>query len=338
MKKKLLIFSALLLTLTACGKKPSNSTNPSVGDTSVSEPSVSTPTPDSTSTSTNTSTGTSTETSTNTSTNTSDSTSENVKPSIPDVENTIYLNLGRYGLYEGNPGTAIDSVSLEYGVSYTALTGTNLPGADKVTSSRNVKFLYWVMPSTTGGALIRVDKMPANPGTILEAWWEEGNVDNPDIPDIPDIPDDPIGDYKQYLATSADSDKKYGLKSAFSSTFNTDEYSVTADFAAGYEFKFYSTTDLFGYGSKCYPTSNSDKRTESGYSLCADANAGIYAKNYIEVAGTPKEGGVNPYGEDWMSFAGDAPNLRFKESGNYTLYIRLYDGGGWLQIYAVKNS
>ncbi|MCH5172465.1 MAG: hypothetical protein J1F31_06535 [Erysipelotrichales bacterium] len=302
MKKKFILFAALLMILTSCGKGKNSG--------SVSTPSV----------------------------NTSDKVDDEPSASIPPVENTIYFNLGKYGLFDGKAGTDISSASLEYGVSYTALTGTALPGADRVTSSRGVKFLYWVMPSTTGGALIKVEKMPANPGTILEAWWEEGNVNNPDIPDIPDIPDDPIGDYKQYLATSADSDKKYGLTSSFSATFNTNEYSVTADFAAGYEFKFYSTTDLFGYGSKCYPTSKSDKKTESGYSLCADASAGIYAKDYIEVTGTPKEGGVNPYGEDWMSFAGDAPNLRFKESGNYTLYIRLYDGGGWLQIYAVKNS
>ena len=160
MKKRYLFFVGLMMmTLVSCGKN-NNSTSPSLDNstTSVTRPS------------------------------TSNSTSSATKPStslgdisIPQVENTIYFNLGKYGLFDGKPGTEVASLSLEYGVSYTALTGTELPGADRVTSSLGYNFLYWVMPSTTGGALTRVDTMPANPNTILEAWWEEGKIDpNPD--------------------------------------------------------------------------------------------------------------------------------------------------------------
>lgn len=298
MKKKVLLFVALLMALVACdnGGEPVD-TN--------STPNVS-------------------------------SNGGNSDTSMPAIENTIYFNLGKYGLFNGQKGSVIADANLENGYQYTALVGSDLPGADKVTSSQGNKFLYWVMPSSTGGSLMKVDKMPASQGMVLEAWWEEGDVD-------PDPTPNPDTDY-QFLATSYDSDVKYKLSKGKTTMFpdadlDGTEWSITEDFEAGYEFKFFSTKSLFNtYTSNTYPTLKAGTG-QAGYSLCADTKAGNYTKTYIEVTGSPAGSGTNTAGEDWYKFtSGDAAPLKFKVSGNYTLYIRLYNSGDWLQIYAVKNK
>ncbi|MCH5179914.1 MAG: hypothetical protein J1F32_01715 [Erysipelotrichales bacterium] len=162
--------------------------------------------------------------------------------------------------------------------------------------------------------------------------------DSSTIPDVGGIPDLPTtGDF-QYLASSADSTKGYVLSMNYSDMFKVNEYSVTANFEAGFEFKFYSKVSLYtDYESEYYPTLKSGKG-DNGFTLCADVAAGLYAHDYLEVAAAPDQSGLNESDEDWIKYLNaDAPSLRFKQSGNFTLYLRLYDNGGWLQIYVSPN-
>ena len=59
------------------------------------------------------------------------------EPEVPPATNvTVYLVFGENGLYNGNKVTTNnDQLFLEHVVEFTALSGSDLPGKDKVTSS-----------------------------------------------------------------------------------------------------------------------------------------------------------------------------------------------------------
>ncbi len=271
-------------------------------------------------------------------------------PSIGTVENTVYLNLTEYGRFNGKAGDDIADMKLEYGYAYTALVGSALPGADVITNSLGNKFLGWIMPSTSGGSLRVVDVVPANENVILQAWFDEnGNGGNTSSSSSSsssssggDI-DTPSG---QYLAESKDSTTKYYLTKGFSTILNVDEWSVTATLEAGYEFMFFSTETIdatWGYTSDVYPTTKSNKADGIGYTLSADVQNGNYTDNYLEALNTDEHGDSvddkgNKNGTYWKYTSSPLGKIRVKESGNYTIYINIWDKGGWLQIYATKNS
>ncbi len=94
--------------------------------------------------------GTTTTTTTTTTTppDTNPPTSEPV-PVEPGSDVTYYLNLGRYGKLDGNPGTVQADVFLEYGVKISGKSGDALPTKDNVTSDQfGVVFEGWLLNGT----------------------------------------------------------------------------------------------------------------------------------------------------------------------------------------------
>ena len=93
-------------------------------------------------------------TSTSTSTTPEDTNPPTVTPVPvePGADVTYYLNLGRYGTLDGNPGSDIPEVFLDYGIKFNGKSGDTLPGKDKVKSLQydmyGVEFEGWVLNGT----------------------------------------------------------------------------------------------------------------------------------------------------------------------------------------------
>ena len=74
------------------------------------------------------------------------STTITTTPVEPGVDVTYYLNLGKYGKYNGTAGGELAEVFLEYGVKLTGKSGDNLPGKDVITSTQTgAVFEKWVL-------------------------------------------------------------------------------------------------------------------------------------------------------------------------------------------------
>lgn len=315
------LFIALLLSLTLAGCGGGGKPNSSFSSSSSSTSSQS-------SSSVSSETSNSSNSSSASIVSSSSSSSSISSISSEPVQNTVYLNLGPYGLFNGVAGRAYPELSLEYGYAYTALVGSTLP-KQEVTSSQGNEFLYWVLPSTSGGTLRQVEVVPANHNVILEAWWDEGTIGGGGGGGGEQEED------RQFIASAYDSETKYYATKGFSTLLNTDEWSLTATLEAGYEFKFYSTQNLYNYDSNVYPSMLSGKG-DVGYTLSADSANGNYTADYLD-APNSNAGGVSGDGATWCSYTTNPlASLKVKEAGTYTFYITLFDNGGWLQIYTVK--
>lgn len=323
MKKKThILLLTSLMVLVGCGGNSSSNTS-----SSSSNPSIS-----------NSQSSNSTISSSEVSSEVESSSSSSVSFSNSEVvfENTVYLNLTKYGLFDGTPGQEISSQGLTYGVTYTANTGTLLPGADRVTNTRGYAFLGWVVQAPTGGGLTMLTQMPGASHMILQAWWNEESTssssESSSSSETPSSSEVSV-DSGVYLAVNGTTfDETYQLTEGYSTVLQATEYSMTGSFTAGFEFKIRSQTDIFGIGDTTYPTTKSGKADGIGYTLAASGTTN-YTTNYLEVVNPPSSNGVSSDGA-WYNFGQTNPtNLRFKTTGNYAIYITLWDNYGWVRIY-----
>jgi len=304
MKKRTLFITLLALVLVSCKK----------GDIPSNTPYDSTPTSTVTS-----------ETSTGDSTTTEE----------PAIEVTVYFNLTKHGLFDGNHGAAIPEVSLEYGVAYIALSGSELPGATRVTHDLGAAFIGFFMQNPQGGGLQKITKMPGVQGLVLEAAFEE--TTSSEDPTTSETPDENKADV-YLVATKGTYDPAYQTTKGFSTILNCDEYMLLSkSFEAGFTFYIGSQFDISGLGANEYPTYLSGKADGIGYTLSADKDEGNYTANYLELVGEPSESGINTEDHDatWIKFNSPAEvlPLRFKTSGTYNVYITFWDNFGWVRIY-----
>lgn len=314
MKKAFLFVSFLAISLlTSCEVKPSSSNS---YDSSVSG--------------STTSSGSS-----SVSSSSSDSSSSS---SQEPVENTIYFNLTEYGRYDGVAGSEISSMGLTYGKSYTALTGTLLPGADVVTNTRGYEFGGWVTQSNSGGGLIKITTMPGVANMILQAWWLEetsssssssSSSSESSSSSQSSSEETTLGD----LYLSVDGAYTLQMTEGYSSVLSATEWIYTGIFTAGFEFSLRSQNGLLGEStSKQYPYATTAK-PQPGYTLAAGGDGNLTA-NYLQANGTFAESGVSTDGT-WCKYAANATagSLEFKTAGTYNLYVTIWDSGAWVRIY-----
>lgn len=96
------------------------------------------------------------------------------------TEVTTYLVLSSIGLYNGNKGNDIEAKFLENAVEYTALSGSELPGKDVITSStRTSVFVNWLCYEGTGAPTVYTT-VPKVSGKILYANFS-ATEERPDI-------------------------------------------------------------------------------------------------------------------------------------------------------------
>ena len=130
-----------------------------------------------------------------------------VDPDNPDPSDPVegdkvdtYLVIGENGRYEGKKGEDFASLFLEHAVKYEAEVGTDLPGADKVTTIvDNSTFQYW-QAYDGGGALTKYTKVPNARGKILYACFGGGSGSSTPEPD----PDVPTGSFTLYFEFGMD--------------------------------------------------------------------------------------------------------------------------------------
>ena len=106
-----------------------------------------------------------------------------VSEKAPAGQVTVYLNLGAIGLYEGQPGQEYPEKFLENAIKLVAAPGTDLPGADKITSTSGATFSNWMLYEG-GGAPTRYDKVP-DFDCILLANFVGGSGTDPVDPPTP---------------------------------------------------------------------------------------------------------------------------------------------------------
>lgn len=98
------------------------------------------------------------------------------EPEVPPATNvTVYLVFGENGLYNGNKVTTNnDQLFLEHVVEFTALSGSDLPGKDKVTSSvEGSSFVAWTAYNNDG-KITEYTKVPSVDKKILYASFTGG--------------------------------------------------------------------------------------------------------------------------------------------------------------------
>ena len=226
-------------------------------------------------------------------------------------------------------------VSLEYGVAYTELSGSELPGATRVTHDLGAAFIGFFMQNPQGGGLQKITKMPGVQGLVLEAAFEE--TTSSEDPTTSETPDENKADV-YLVATKGTYDPAYQTTKGFSTILNCDEYMLLSkSFEAGFTFYIGSQFDISGLGANEYPTYLSGKADGIGYTLSADKDEGNYTANYLELVGEPSESGINTEDHDatWIKFnsLAEVLPLRFKTSGTYNVYITFWDNFGWVRIY-----
>ena len=115
---------------------------------------------------------------------------------------TTYLVLSPVGLYRGQKGESFDApLYLENTIKYEAAAGTALPGKDDITAPNTAgEFDHWETYEGTGFPTV-YDKVPAESGKILYAFY----TNNGSTPTPPPPPPPPEGETTYYLNTGGTS-------------------------------------------------------------------------------------------------------------------------------------
>jgi hypothetical protein len=243
-------------------------------------------------------------------------------------EVTIYFNLTEYGRLDGEAGHEIPNVGLQYGVEYTAMSGSLLPGSDRVTRALGAKFLGFAMQNPLGGGLQKITKVPGADGVILEAQFgEDGTSEGGGTTE-------PVGEEGVYFVVNGEYLESNRLTEGYSTVLETEEYSFTNKyFEAGFTFMIGSPNDISGLGANTYPTKLSGKEDGIGYTLSADNNKPNFTSTYLEVLGTPDEQGESEDGTFIKYFDSEPGQLSFKTSGEFNVYVSFFDNFGWVRVY-----
>lgn len=263
-------------------------------------------------------------------------------PSEPDREVTVYFNLTKYGMLDGVHGSVIAEAALEYGVAYTALSGSTLPDETRVTHDFGAPFLGFFIQNSQGGGLQKITTMPGVDNLILEAQFDEGGSTPSETSETSETSSEGGGGSEVTLEdgvylqnTDGTFSPEYKLTEGYSTVLDNTEYMMLgASFEAGFTFYIGSPNDVSGLGANTYPTHLSNKADGIGYTLSQDEAKPNYTADYLEVTGTPTESGTSTDGT-WIKYVKPAePDpLRFKESGVYNIYITFWDDYGWIRIY-----
>ena len=100
-------------------------------------------------------------------------------PVEPGVDVTYYLNLGKYGKYNGTAGSEQAEVFLEFGVKLTGKSGDALPGKDLVTPTQTgAVFEKWVLY----GSQDIYSVIPNINNAVLVAVFTSNNGESSDTP------------------------------------------------------------------------------------------------------------------------------------------------------------
>jgi hypothetical protein len=325
-KLYIITFASVALILSGCGKK---------GDSS----SISSGTSDSFNTSLSSSETTSSFVSDSNPTSITLSNS-----SIESVMTTIYLNLTRYGLFNGQHGTDIAAKNLEFGYEYTALSGSLLPGSELISHELGAEFSGWVYQSSSGG-LIKFDKMPAAEGIVLQAWFKDN--------DSSSSSEDLSSDSSSYESSSEEtnsglyldlsSDEKAFLVESYSTTFQTTEWITEVNVEQDTYFSIKSLGDKFGIGDDTYPSYAAGYKENNvlrvGYTLDADASSGLYTADILAPLTSPDDSGSTDTGATYLKYINnkEPQGLTFKKSGTFAIYLRFYNDYSWVSIWAQEK-
>lgn len=255
-----------------------------------------------------------------------------------DEMNTIYLNLTRIGLFEGEKGTRIESRKLENAVEFSAPVGSTLPGPDKITSTSGASFIGWVVPNDIGG-LQKLTSVPSVAGLILQAHFANDDA----------ISETTSGNSSSNEISTTEGQLQPGLylkeigqgyenaihlTEGFSTVLNNTEYMVlNHPFESGFTFTLATPSDLSGLGDETLPSTKSNKG-DIGYTLSSDNNKPNHTADYLKVNGNVTSSGPAQDGGYYYSFGNAMPgSLEFKVSGRFNIYITFWDNFGWARIY-----
>lgn len=246
---------------------------------------------------------------------------------------TVYLDLTRYGLFDGETGNNLEDVHLANVVVLSGQPGDPLPDETRITSSKGATFLNWVETSNQG--LVKVTAFPSGEEIkIYQAWWEELPP-----PLVGEDPEDPPSENYAYLSVEGKPTETYRLTKTYSDILNCDEYVITnTALTLGDVFLIKTTNDLFNVGATLFPTYQGGSAT-TGYTL--SASPAYRTSSYLELVNTPDEQG--PDGEEnggtYHKFYSphEPGGLRAKATGNYDIYITFWDSYSWVRIYMVPS-
>jgi len=136
---------------------------------------------------------------------------------------TVYLALTSIGLYQGAKGNNIEAKFLENAIEYTALSGSELPGSDVVTSSnKSAVFVSWFCYEGKGAPTVYT-KVPSESGKILYANFTATD-------EKPDIDGDDDESYVYTLNTQVENgDGNWNVDNAifYAYMFNNESDSTT---------------------------------------------------------------------------------------------------------------
>lgn len=262
---------------------------------------------------------------------------------VPLPSNTIYLNLTKIGLLDGQPGVKIPEVYLEYGHQLTLSIGATLP-SENVTSITGAFFIGWVIQSPTGG-LQKITTMPSRAELILQAHFDHNGASTSE----PGTSEPPTS------GTTSQSEINPGTglfiqqknSGTFLSQYELEENGLYGDspsmeyrilnleVTAGFEFYFATNNDISGSGATILPSYQSTNNGEIGYTF--SGNPTINTMDYLQTSGQTEGGGV---GQNWFKFLSPAPlgSLVFKTSGTFDFYVVFWNNFGWAQIFMVPSA
>ncbi|HMM00968.1 MAG TPA: hypothetical protein PKC96_06520 [Bacilli bacterium] len=264
--------------------------------------------------------------------------------SIESVMTTIYFNLTRYGLFNGQHGTDISAKNLEFGYEYTALSGSLLPNSDVITHELGAEFSGWVYQSSSGG-LIKFDEMPATEGIVLQAWFKDTDPSS----SSESLSSESSGSESSSEETNSglyldlSNDEMAFLVESYSTAFETTEWTTEISVEKDTYFSIKSLGDKFGIGDDTYPSYAAGYRENNvlrvGYTLDADASNGLYTADILTPLTTADESGSTDTGATYFKYINnmEPQGLSFKKGGTFALYIRFYNDYSWVSIWAEEK-
>lgn len=242
--------------------------------------------------------------------------------------NTIYLNLTRVGLFDGENGATIASKRLENAIEYSAIVGSVLPSEGRITSTSGAEFVGWVIPNDLGG-LQKLTTVPSVKGIVLQAHFKNdspvsGDSSSEDGNVLPGLYLKGIGQtYEEAIH----------LSEGYSTVLNNTEYMALGyDFVAGFTFHLATPSNLSNLGAEILPTVKSNKG-DIGYTLSSDNNKPNHTADYLKVNGSKSNGPAQDGGYYYSFGNSDPGTLEFKVSGKFNIYITFWDNFGWARIY-----
>jgi hypothetical protein len=213
-----------------------------------------------------------------------------------DTSVTIYLELGKGGLFNDAPGGENKALYLQNAVKWVAEPGSELPGKDVVTNTNGVAFTGWeYVPGHGHGELMT--HVPNYEGLVLYATFG-------------DAPNAPIGDYDWFIVGSGSfvTGAEWNASGGIGMEENPEHpYSAAEYMAIGVAFEAGDTWKINN------PTTG--EWIQTGWE--SQEGSSVYAGDMKSVE--------DGYG---------GSNIQVVTTGVYDIYLKLYDSGDptvWIQ-------